>query len=77
VFENRFLNGTFGPKKGEIAGGSINSRNEELHNLYFSPNIIRVIKSRKMKFEGHVTWGEEEREMLTKFWEKNLNKGDR
>jgi hypothetical protein len=36
---------TFGPKREEVVGGWIRLRNEELHNLYTSPNIIRVMKS--------------------------------
>jgi hypothetical protein len=44
----------FGPKRQEVAGGWRRLQNEELYNLYASPNIIRVIKSRKMRLEGHV-----------------------
>jgi hypothetical protein len=43
-----------GPKEDEIAGGSRRLHNEELHNLYASPNIIRVIKSERMKWAKHV-----------------------
>jgi len=45
VYENRVLRKIFGPKKEEVAGGWSRLHNEELHNLYASPNIIRVIKS--------------------------------
>jgi hypothetical protein len=48
VFENRALR-IFGPKREEVTGGWKEFHNEELHNLYFSPNIIRVIKSREMR----------------------------
>jgi hypothetical protein len=48
VFENRVLRGIFRPKREELAGGRRRLRNEELHNLYASPNIIRVIKSRRI-----------------------------
>jgi hypothetical protein len=45
VFENRVLRRIFGPKKDEMIDGCRKRRNEELHNLYSSPNIIRIIKS--------------------------------
>jgi hypothetical protein len=43
-----------GPKKDEVIGGRKKLHNEKLHNLYLSPNIIRTIKSRRMKWAGHV-----------------------
>jgi hypothetical protein len=49
AFENRVLKGIFGPKKDEMIGGWKKLHNEELHNLYSSPNIIRMIKSRRMR----------------------------
>jgi hypothetical protein len=51
--ENRALR-TFGPSKDEITGGWKKLHNEELHNLYSSPNMIRIIKSMKMGGAGHV-----------------------
>jgi hypothetical protein len=54
VFENRVLRRIFGPKR-EEDGSWKKLHNDELHNLYSSPNIVRVIKSRKMRWEGHVT----------------------
>jgi hypothetical protein len=51
VFENRVLRRIFGPKRDEVTGGWRKLHNEELHNLYSSPNIIRMIKSR---WAGHV-----------------------
>jgi hypothetical protein len=54
MFENRVLRRIFGPKKHEVTGGWRKLHNEELYNLYFSPNIIRMIKSRRMKWTGHV-----------------------
>jgi len=54
VFENRVLRRTFGPKRDEVTGEWRKLRNEELNNLYSSPNIMRVIKSRRMRWEGHV-----------------------
>jgi hypothetical protein len=44
----------FGPKREEVAGGWRRLHNEELHNLYASSNIIWMIKSRRMRWEGHV-----------------------
>jgi hypothetical protein len=44
----------FGPKRDEVTGGSKKLRNEELHNLYSSPSIIRIINSRRMRLAGHV-----------------------
>jgi hypothetical protein len=54
VFENRVLRRIFGPKTDEVTGGWRNLHNEELHNLYSSPSIIRMIKSRRMRWAGHV-----------------------
>jgi hypothetical protein len=54
VFENRVLRRIFGPKRDEVIGGWRKLHNEELHNLYSSPNIIRMIKSRRMRWAGHV-----------------------
>jgi hypothetical protein len=54
VFENRVLRRIFGPKRDEVTGGWRKLHNEELHNLYASPSIIRMIKSRKMRWAGHV-----------------------
>jgi hypothetical protein len=54
VFENRVLRKIFGSKRVEVAGGWSKLHNEELHNLYSSPNIIRMIKSRRMRWEGHI-----------------------
>jgi hypothetical protein len=54
VFENRVLRRIFGPKRDEVTGNWRKLNNEELHNLYSSPNIIRMIKSRKMRWAGHV-----------------------
>jgi hypothetical protein len=54
VFENRVTRKTFGPKRDEVTGKERRIRNKELHDLYSSPNIIRVIKSRRMGWAGHV-----------------------
>jgi hypothetical protein len=54
VFENRVLRRIFGPKRDEVTGGWRKLHNEGLHNLYSSPCIIRIIKSRRMRWAGHV-----------------------
>jgi hypothetical protein len=54
VCENRVLRRIFGLKRDEVTGGWRKLHNEELHNLYSSPNIIRAIKSRRMRWAGHV-----------------------
>jgi hypothetical protein len=54
VFENRVLRRIFRPKRDEVTGGWRKLHNEELHNLYFSPIIIRMIKLRRMRWAGHV-----------------------
>jgi hypothetical protein len=54
VFENRALRRIFGPKWDEVVGGWRKLHNEELHNLYSLPSIIRTIKSKLMIWAGHV-----------------------
>jgi hypothetical protein len=54
VFENMVLRIIFGPKRVEVIGGWRKLHNEELHNLYRSPSIIRIIKSRRIRWAGHV-----------------------
>jgi hypothetical protein len=53
MFENRALR-IFGPKRNEMTRGCRQLHNEELHNLYSSPNIIRIIKSRRSRWAEHV-----------------------
>jgi hypothetical protein len=54
VFENRVLRTVFGPKREEVAGEWRKLHNEELNDLYSLPNIVRVVKSRRMSWAGHV-----------------------
>jgi hypothetical protein len=54
VFESRVLRRIFGPKRDGVTGGWKKLYNKELHNLYSSPIIIRIIKSRRMRCVGHV-----------------------
>ena len=60
VFENMVLR-IFGPRKDEVMGEWRGLHNEELNDLYSSPNIVRVIKSRRMRWAGHVARMGEER----------------
>ena len=61
VFENMVLRRIFGPRKDEVTGEWRRLQNEELNDLYSSPNIVRVIKSRRMRWAGHVARMGEER----------------
>ena len=54
VFENRVLRRVFGPKRDEVTGEWRKLHNEELNYLYSSPNVVRVVKSRQMRWAGHV-----------------------
>jgi hypothetical protein len=54
VFENRVLRRIFGPKMDEVTGKWRKLHNEELRDLYSSPSIIRIIKSKRMRWVGHV-----------------------
>jgi hypothetical protein len=63
VFENRVLRGIFGPKRDEVTGDWRKSHNVELHNLYSAPDIIRQVKSTRMRWAGHVARMGEERKM--------------
>jgi hypothetical protein len=66
VFENRAFRRIFGAKR-EEDGSWRKLHNDELHNLYSSPNIVRVIISRKMRWAGHVARGRGEK-VFTGFW---------
>ena len=61
VFENRVLRRVFGPKRDELTGEWRKLRNEELNDLYSLPNIVRVVKSRRMRSVGHVAHMGEDR----------------
>jgi hypothetical protein len=54
VFENRVMRKIFGPMRDGVTRGWRKLHNEELHNLHSSPSIIRIIKSRRMRWAGHV-----------------------
>jgi hypothetical protein len=55
VFQNRVLRNIFGPKRDEVTGEWRKLRNEELHDLYSLSSIIGIMKSRRMRWAGHVT----------------------
>jgi hypothetical protein len=75
VFENSVLRRIFGPKRDEATGEWRRLHNEELNDLYSSSNIIRAIKSRRMRWAGHVArMGE--REVHTEFWWGVLREGN-
>jgi hypothetical protein len=64
VFEKRVLRRIFGPKRDEVTGVWRKLLNEELHDLYSSPSIIRIIKSRRMIWAGYVArMGEKRKEV--------------
>jgi hypothetical protein len=67
VFKNRVLRRIFEPKREEMAGGWKRLHNEELHDFCASPNIIRVIMSRKMRWAGRVACMGAIK-MRTKYW---------
>jgi len=61
LFENRALRKIFGPRRDEVTGECRRLHNEELNDLYSSPNIVRVIKSKRKRWAGHVARMGEER----------------
>jgi hypothetical protein len=65
VFKNRVLRRIFGSKRDEVTGGWRKLHNEELHDLYSSPSIIRMIKSRRMRWAGQVARMGERRNAYT------------
>ena len=75
VFENRVLRRIFGPKSNEVTGEWRKLHNEKFNDLYSSPNIVWVIKSRRMRWAGHVACmggGE----VYTGLWWGNLRERD-
>jgi hypothetical protein len=86
VFKDKMLRRIFGPKEDEVAGGWRKLHNEELRDLYSSPSIIRIIKSRRMRWAGHVArmgkkrncpqgWSGRHGEKNNPWFYRNLNSG--
>jgi hypothetical protein len=75
VFENTVLRKIFGPEKEKMVGGWRRLHSDELRNLYASPNIIRVIKLRRIRWTGHVA-RKGEIKMHTVFWLVSLKERD-
>jgi hypothetical protein len=70
VFENRVLRRIYGSKRDKMVGGWRKLHDEEIHNLYSSPDIIRMIKSGRMRWDGHVSHMGR-REIYVGFWWEN------
>jgi len=68
VFENMVLRRIFGPGKDEVTGKWRRLHNEELNDLYSSPNIVRVIKSSRVRWAGHVARMGEKRGCIGSWW---------
>jgi hypothetical protein len=73
VYENRVLRRIVGPKRDEVTGRWRKLHNDELHNSYSSPSIIRMIKSRRIRWAGHIErMGR--RGMHIRYWWESLKK---
>jgi hypothetical protein len=75
VLENRVLRRIFGPKRDEVTGGWRKLQNEELHNLYSSQRITRIVQSRRMRWTGRVARMEEKRNAYRILVGKRESKG--
>jgi hypothetical protein len=75
MFENRMLRKIYEPKRDEVIGGWRKQYNEELHNLYCSPSIIRIVELKRVRWAGHVA-GMGRRGMHMGFWWKSRKEID-
>jgi hypothetical protein len=66
----------FGPKRDEVTGEWRKLHNKELHDLYSSPSIIRIIKSWKMRWAGHVARMERRGTLIDYWWESQRERGN-
>jgi len=76
VFENRALRRIFGPKKDEVKGEWRKLQSVELGDLYSSPSIVRLIKSRRKRWARHVALFFGRGDLYTGFWRGNLREID-
>jgi hypothetical protein len=74
VFENRVLRRIFGPKRDEVTGDRRKLHNEELRDLYSSPSLIRIIKSRRMRWAGHVARMGRRETRIDYWWESQIER---
>jgi hypothetical protein len=74
VFVNRVLRRIFGPKRDEVTGEGRKLHNEELRDLYSSPSIIRIMKSRRMRWAGHVARMGRRRTRTGYWWKRQREK---
>jgi hypothetical protein len=75
VFENGVLRRTFGPKRDEVTGEWRKLLNEELHDLYSLPSIIRIMKARRMIWAGHVARMERRGTHIDCWWKSQREGG--
>jgi hypothetical protein len=74
MFKNRVLRRIFGPKGDEVTGGWRKLHNEALHNLYSSPSINRMIKSRIMRCAEHAARMGRRRMHISYWWESQMER---
>jgi hypothetical protein len=74
VFENRVLRGIVGPKRNEVTGEWRKLHNKELHDFYSSPSKIRIIKSRRMRWAGHVARMGRRGTLIDYWWESQMER---
>jgi hypothetical protein len=75
VSENRVFRRIFGSKRNEVTGGWIKLNNEELHYVYSSPSIIERMKSRRMRWAGHVAHIGRREILVVYWWESQKERG--
>jgi hypothetical protein len=75
VFENRVLRRIFEPKRDEVTAEWRKLHNEELHDLYSSPSIIRIIKAKRIRWAGHVARMRAKRKRIGCWWESQRTGG--
>jgi hypothetical protein len=76
VFDNKVLRRIFGPKRDEVTDEWRKLHNKELHDFYSSPSIIRITKSRRMRWAGHMARMEEKGNAKKVYWWKSQRESD-